>query len=304
MPRRKVQHTQEHRVTLGEYERKMMEKQQLTQLVKALGLPVGLAAIGLAAVMAAMAISGLLKEWLQGIQDMLDGADSEKRKEVNAALDNDPSIDEYTPQRWQGMSASAIYDVQFNMVNDIKHRAYTHWLGDMPDNSTNFTYFNLHHNIKFGPNHNRISHQRAATGEGAENPDGETDYNGFAWQVTIRETAARRYVAYVGGNLATNSLIKLFGSLSNLDWTSRNVSEAPGFIDDSLLWAAWARASFDSVTGMGGANLGWKLSQYRTEVEASFEWEEQMYLFYQMIQSTTDIPWPDGWLPSEPPLSS
>ena len=187
MPRRKVDNTTEHRVTLGAYERKLAENAQLVGLVKGLGLPLGIAGLGIGLVFAAMALGGLLKGWLENLKDVFNGADSEKRQEVNTALDDDPALDANTPERWKGMSVSSIYSLMYDKCNDINLRYYRVWLGDAPDNSTNWNYYWANNNVAFGPSKKRVATKKEATGQPAAGSDGEVDYSGFAWQITIRE---------------------------------------------------------------------------------------------------------------------
>ena len=301
-----MDNTTEHRVTLGAYERKLAENAQLVGLVKGLGLPLGIAGLGVGLVLAAMALGGLLAGWLEGLKDLFNGADSEKRQEVNSALDDDPADAQYTPEQWQGMSVSSIYSLVYDGCADIRGKLYDLWLGDAPDNSTNYTYFMANHNINFGPAKKRISNMKVATGQPAAGSDGEVDYSGFAWQITIRETAARRYLVWSQGNIATNWLQNVFGSMSDLEWQSRNVSEAPQYNPDALLWAAWGRTSWQSVTGAAGLSLGYKASQYASDVTAGFIFEEEAWAFYQAMQNgqIADDAWPAEWYPPNPPVSS
>ena len=306
MPRRKIDRTEEYRVTLGEYERKMMDRATTANLVKGLALPAGIAAIGVGMVFAGMAVAGLLEDYLAGLKGLLNGADSEKRQEVNQAIVNDPAISENTPPQWEGMSVAAIYEIQAGAVNELLNATYGKWLGDAGvDNSTNWAIFKRDHGIGFtwGDQTKRITLQQFDASMPAAGENGEVDYSSFAYQISIRETAARRQVAWKAANYAGRKLIELANSMSDLDWTSRWVDEAGGFSSDALLWAAWGRTSFQSITGLAGASIGYKLSEYETTVERSFIWETEMWDFYSVWKANpTEVEIPSGWLPKTAPV--
>ena len=283
-----MDNTEEMRVTLGNYERDMVERGQWISLVKGLALPAGIAAVGLGAFLAAVALTGMLGDWLKSMKGLLSGADSEKRDEVNKELNNTPANPDHTPDRWAGMSAPEIYSLMYDKVSDIDTWAYEAWLSayGVESNGRNWAQYQANGGVSFqwGDKWVKMGARKVAHAE-AENTDedAEVDYTGFAYQMAIRETATRRWMIHDAGNLATNLLQGMFGQMGGLEWTSRKVSEAPGYVSDPLLWTAYARVQWGTVGGLAGVSPNVQESHYWPNIEKSFGWEEEAYDLWERI---------------------
>ena len=71
MPRRKPDKVQEHRVTLGTWERDYIKSKYESEIVKNVGLGVGIGAIGIGGTYVAYKISKTVYEWGEDVVDFL-----------------------------------------------------------------------------------------------------------------------------------------------------------------------------------------------------------------------------------------
>ena len=87
MPRRKPDTVQEHRVTLGTWERDYIKSKYESEIVKNVGLGVGIGAVGIGGTYVAYKISKTVYEWGEDAVDWL--SQTEETPEGNK-----------TPPRW------------------------------------------------------------------------------------------------------------------------------------------------------------------------------------------------------------
>lgn len=288
MPRRRVNHTEEVRLTLGNYEREAFKDALRLNAASKAAPTLGLAAIGVGVAVGAFLLSDIALDIIKGLKNPLGGADGATRGAVNEALVDNPALPEMTSEENQGSSPYSIYDSDAGKVEEINAAIYRTWRGNDPDNATNWARFLSNNSITFawGPSQVAIQPMRVTSGEVVD-IDGETEYSSFAYQMAIRETAARRRVnqSWQWWNPFFQIPRWAFDQINGLDWDSVRVSEAPGYISDPLLWCAWARVDFSQIDasnyrGGSGGNPAAATSYYSNHVERSMGWQDEMRAFY------------------------
>ena len=307
MPRRRINHTEEVRLTLGNYERGAFKDAMRLNAAAKAAPALGMAAIGAGVAFAAFILSDLAGDFFDRFKNLLGGSTPETRGNVNRGVENNSSQDRFTPPDEQGSSPLAIYLQRRQDVDDILHIAYRQWLGTSPDNSANYSAFLGGQNIAFdwGGQSVKIQLQSVTGGEVSEETD--TEYTGFAYQVTIREVASRRQAIHDANSW--NPLARLFNNgfeaVSGLDWTSRFVSEAGGYISDPLLWCAWGRVDWYRIEGATKWDIGTtetrpEDSHYAYHLDRSLLWEAELKAAALAIRDGAAID--PAWLPQADPL--
>ena len=69
MPRRRPDNVQEHRITLGTKERKMVETEQTARIIRDVGVGVGVASVGVGGTYCAYKIGKAIYDWGEDIVD-------------------------------------------------------------------------------------------------------------------------------------------------------------------------------------------------------------------------------------------
>ena len=73
MPRSKPKEVVEHRVTLGDFERKQLKEQQVARIVKDVGVGVGVASLGVGGTYVAYKIGKAIYDWGEDLVDTIGG---------------------------------------------------------------------------------------------------------------------------------------------------------------------------------------------------------------------------------------
>lgn len=263
MPRRKPDGKSVivNRIEMGDFERRQLEDAKVAMMIAAATPAVGLGLLGIGIAAAGMFVGNTLEEmkawWDESKEEMfgLGHSDTDiqtSTSDTPADLNNRqmPNIDSTefpgVPDL-DGMSPASIYNLLYGTRADIRDYARDLWLNQMGlvSNPTNRTTFND------GATQLLTSRPRADT-----RVTGDNELSIFTYQMAIRETAARRNQGRAGstvagiltgwGVIASEAVWRLgnavgFGHASN--WTSGNVTEAPGYIADPLL--DWVRTIVD-----------------------------------------------------------
>jgi hypothetical protein len=294
MPRKPVESVSEFRMTMGAFEREQLKDFKTIETLRAAGLPLGLAAVGVG-----IALAGLFfKKGLELIPDEI-GADEATREDVNNAVLNTPSESAFTPEHFEGMSPYEIYSIVHEYLVDLRKASYEAWLNyarypiRAPDNSTNFNIFNSGNNMAILYGVSAVTIAPIFVEVSADATGG--DYSPFAYQCAIRETASRRRMVNQADIFQLTKLIAAVIPAAG-DWKSERVSEAPAYLDDPLLWTAWARLNFpSSASTLAGADSPVSLSYYFPVFLKSLVYEEHIVNMYESF--TTN---PTEWAMSEP----
>lgn len=288
MPRKPVESVAENRLTLGAFEREQLKDFKAIQTMKSLALPIGLVAVG-----AGIALAGLFfKKGLDLIPDKI-GADEATRESVNKAVVDTPSESAFTPEHFEGMSPYEIYSIVHEYLVDLRKASYESWLDGAEDNSRNFTTFNNNNSMSILYGASAVTIEPVFVQVSGDATGG--DYSPFAYQCAIRETASRRRMV---NQADVFQLTKIIASVlpSAGDWTSERVSEAPAYLDDPLLWTAWARVNFPSdASKLAGADSPVSLSYYFPVFLKSLVYEEHIVNMYEQYAAN-----PTEWGSSEP----
>jgi len=250
-----------NRIEVGDFERKQLEDAKMALVVAAVTPAVGLAALGVGIAAAGMLIGNTLSDikdfWDEGKEKMWglghsDEVISQSTTNAPADLNNRqlPVIDELefpgVPDL-EGMSPAAIYELLYGMRGDIQDYSRDLWL------TTN--------NLESRP-YNRILFSDGCTGLLRSRPfadprifDGD-EVSNFTYQMAIRETAARRNQGratstvaglLTGWGVIASEAVWRIGNFLGIgqasEWTSGNVTEAPGYIADPIL--DWVRTIVD-----------------------------------------------------------
>lgn len=263
MPRRKPDGKSVivNRIEMGDFERRQLEDAKVAMMIAAATPAVGLGLLGVGIAAAGMFIGNTLeemKQWWDDSKEEMFGlghsdtdiqtstsdtpADLNNRQMPNINSTEFPGVPDL-----DGMSPASIYNLLYGTRSDIRDYARDLWLNQMGlvSNPTNRTTFND------GATQLLTSRPRADT-----RVTGDNELSIFTYQMAIRETAARRNQGRAGstvagiltgwGVIASEAVWRLgnaigFGHASN--WTSGNVTEAPGYIADPLL--DWVRTIVD-----------------------------------------------------------
>jgi hypothetical protein len=270
LPRRRPNDVVEHRIALSDFERQQLADAKMIALIGTSAVPLAGAAIGLGLAAAGyLAFNSIedLSEFLGTRWESWFKADEEEKQAIQAAVTDEPASlvsDAYVPgtgiegaPSLEGMSAAGMYDAIFDMKMAIVSYNYRLWLAANPsldDKGSNWTYFV-----------DSAAGIMTKTIRVATNP-GNQDFSQFAYQMAIRETAARRLAGFagsvgVGGALlsyggvllstAVWGALNLVGDASG-EWTSSDATEAPGYVQDALLDAAWSRCDFPGADAPQG----------------------------------------------------
>jgi hypothetical protein len=313
MPRKPVDSVQEFRMTMGAFEREQLKDFKAVQMMKAAALPIGIAAVGVG-----IALAGLF--FKRGI-DMIPkeiGANEATRNDVNDAVQNTPSESAWTPDQFEGMSPYEIYSIVHEYLVDLRKASYEGWLaagnplqeGPAPDDSANFNSFNRANSmaIIYGVGGATIEPVFIEVSEEAAfNSEGEAEYSPFAYQCAIRETASRRRMVNQADVFSLTKIIAAVIPAAG-DWTSERVSEAPAYLNDPLLWTAWARVNFPSNSSkMAGADSPISLSYYFPVVIKSLTYENHILdLYEQLLENPTEFgasAVSQSWWPPQPAIN-
>lgn len=264
MPRRKPdgKSVVVNRLELGDFERRQLEDAKLALAVAAVTPAVGLAAIGIGVGMAGLFIGNSLKEiqeWFdEGKQKMWglghsDDSISQSTTDAPADLNDKqmPNIDgDKFPgiPDFEGMSPATIYETVNSARGDIQDYAMELWMTTNGLESRPFTRTTFYDGCT-SPLLKRRFFADTRVFEG-------DDVSNFTYQMAIRETAARRNQGRAASTVA--GLLTGWGVIASeavwrignwlgighaSDWTSGDVTEAPGYIDDPLL--DWIRTIVD-----------------------------------------------------------
>ena len=269
MPRRRPRNIDVTRFELGDYERQQLSDIKWAMAAPGLGILGAGAAIGAGIYFGAMFFNNTLdevREYLSTWWDRNIGIDEETKAAVQDAIgETTMEGDTYTydlPEWAEGMSVYAAYDLCKEWEAEIFEAQYERWL----------TAQGLQHSFehrKYWRQFNRSPFTQRITNA----IDDEIGVSPFAYQLLIRETAARRRqgkVASLLGGTGVGSLLgpagawagagvasavwlagDAIGALGN-NWTGDWATSAPGFIDDPLLWVAWLRTDFPGVDAVPG----------------------------------------------------
>lgn len=279
MPRRRPDSVTEERHTLGDYER-----QQLSDIKWAIAAPgIGMlgagAAIGAGIYFGAMFFNNTIdevKDYVSGWWTENIGADDTTKAAIMDAVGSttvEASTFVYTLPEWaEGMTVFAIYDLVKEWEGEIFEAQYNLWL----------TSQGIEHSFEHRK-YWRINNRSGFTQRLSNSIDPEVGVSPFAYQLMIRETAARRrsgqaitgLVGAGGGvfGLAAGAVVWLAGDAIGAlgdNWTGRHAETAPGFIDDPLLWVAWLRTDFPGFD----AN---PLVANRPEIDRGLEYENNIH---------------------------
>jgi hypothetical protein len=196
------------------------------------------------------------------------GADDETKDAVMEAVGEvTMEGDTYTydlPEWAEGMTVYAAYSLCKGWEGEIFEGQYNRWLAAQ----------GIQHSFehrKYWRVNNRSYFTAMLSNAIFTDADGNSvGISPFAYQLMIRETAARRRegkIASVAFGGAAGALVPGAGILAagaaaltwfvgdfiaGDEWTGNYASSAPGFIDDPLLWAAWLRVDFPGADAMPG----------------------------------------------------
>jgi len=312
MPIRKADTITEHRMTLGKVERQALSDLKTIGAISAIAPVAGSIAVGAGVALAAYIFVNKGFDLLKDV-----GASQETRIAVNQAVDNSPADSMYTPAQFEGMSAGAIYQLGHDVQEELNGVSYRAWLEfySKEDVGVNWMFWQGNNDAGFDWGSRGVAWQpiRVAGGAGGLNAEGETEYSAFAYQMAIRETASRRrQISMVGGGplgvVAGYDMSQAVASIvGSSGWRSQQVSQAPGYVSDPLLWCAWARVNFPGETSaFAGADSPVAISYYIGHVVKSIGWEQEMFDLhaenvgdgfadFKLSQKCRD------WWPTDPP---
>ena len=260
------------RYELGDFERRQLEDMKIAYAVKSASpiVGAGLVAAGLlgAGFLIDKTFDDLKEFWDNGKEELFGLGHTEQ--EMQQAVQNSPAVTNQgavpniDPEEFpgvpdfDGMSPSAIYNTMYEARSWIINHEFSKYCERRGLEETGFNFAHFRDN---------------ATGLLASRPRATTTVNEgeeismFTYQMCIRETAARRNqgrsatgvfgaVTTGWGLLASEGVWRLGNALGlgqSTNWSSGDVTEAPGYIDDTLL--TWCRTIVD-FPGVDAATLG------------------------------------------------
>ncbi len=258
MPRRKPDGKSVivHRFELGDFERRQLEDVKMAVALRSAApiLGGGLLAIGvLGAGYFVNKNLDDLQEWYsdnrQGIFGL--GATQEEIEAMSTSQVADLPADALTGIDISGLSPAAVYDLLYQGRDSVRLWMFSDWCAEngVSETGANYKYFRENATSILGS----FAYADIELREG-------NSVSMFAYQMSIRETAARRNqgratsglvgallpINYLGGLFASEAV---WGGLSALgighanEWKSGDVREAPGYIADPLL--TWSRTIVD-----------------------------------------------------------
>jgi hypothetical protein len=257
MPRRRPRNIDVTRFELGDFERTQLSDLKWAMAAPGIGILGAGAAIGAGLYFGAMYLNNSLDDvrehlsnwWITNI-----GADDETKAAVMDAI-GETTIEgdtySYTVPDWmEGLTVYAAYDLCKEWEGQIYEAQYGRWLTaqGLEHSFARRKYWNANSRSGFSV---RVSNA-------IDERDG-TNVSPFAYQLMIRETAARRregkVASLIGGGAVggllgagISSAVWLVGDFVAGDqWTGDWAESAPGYIDDPLLWTAWLRTDFPGV---------------------------------------------------------
>lgn len=245
-----------HRYELGDFERRQLEDAKLAFAVRSVAPVVGAGIVGVGLVAGAYLVNKNLddlQEWFADNKQTMFGLGA-SQSEIEAMATSqvaDIPADSIPNFDLAGLSASAVYDLVYRARDDVRMWMFSDWCerNAVSETGANYKYFR----------ENATSILGSFVYADTVLRDGNS-VSMFAYQVSIRETAARRGQgrvtsglvgwlvpgAYGAGALASEAVWWLgntFGIGQANEWSSSNPRDAPGYIADPLL--DWARTIVD-----------------------------------------------------------
>lgn len=256
-PRRRPRNIDVTRLELGDFERQQLSDLKWTMAAPAVGILGAGAAIGAGIYFGAMFFNNTLDE----VREYLDtwwitnvGADDDTKAAVMDAIgESTIEGDTYSynvPDWMEGLTVYAAYDLCKDWEGMIFQAQYDRWL----------TAQGIEHSFarrQYWNANNRSTYSRRVSN--AIDERDATNVSPFAYQLMIRETAARRregkVASLIGGGAiggwlgaGISSAVWLAGDfVAGNNWTGDWAESAPGYIADPLLWTAWLRTDFPGV---------------------------------------------------------
>lgn len=274
MPRRKPDGKSVivHRYELGDFERRQLEDAKVAFAIRSVAPVAGAALIGAGVLAAGFFVNKSLDEikefWDNGKEELfgLGHTESEMQQAVQntPAATNQGALPNINSEQFpgvpdlDGMSPSAIYNTLYEARSSIINKSFSMYCErrGLEETGFNFTHFR--------DNATGLLRSRARATTTVN--DGE-EVSMFTYQMCIRETAARRAqgratsgivgALTTGWGLIGSEAVWRVGNALGLghasSWTSSRASEAPGYIEDTLL--DWCRTIVD-FPGVDAATMG------------------------------------------------
>lgn len=245
------------RIELGDFERRQLEDLKFVMMTPALA--VGAVGLGIAAagLFIGNTLSDIKQFWNEGKEEMWGLGHSDEAIQSsttdNPADLNDMQTPNIDPDEFPGipdftdLSPASIYEAIYDARARVQFWSMNEWLEHEGLQSTPF---------------NRTRFNEGATGILKTRPradirvTGENEISIFTYQMAIRETAARRNQGRAGstvaglltgwGVIASEAVWRLGNALGighASEWTSGDVTAAPGYISDPIL--DWVRTIVD-----------------------------------------------------------
>lgn len=268
MGRRRPRNLDAFRFELGTFERDLLRDRNMIDGMKAAALPVSAAmiAVGLAgAGFFAFNKVDDLKEWLSdswadgfGLQN----DPAQTQEQVGSFIESGPR----TPKNFKGMSVHSIYDIHYNMRDDLCQYFSRMWceFEDREWSGPNHEYFLEYYwsTSWLGTGQTMTPTYRFERNEVLQIAGEDVNkISEYVYQMIIRETDSRNTQARVTSGLlgamstgiglafseATHRALASSGFMRGTDgWNGQSWEEAPGANRDPLLMYAWGRTDFQT----------------------------------------------------------
>ena len=266
MPRRKPDGKSVivHRYELGDFERRQLEDAKVAYAVRSMALPLGLGAAGLAIGAGLLFAAKELEELQDWFSDNWKSGFGSKTdpSEINDAVGDTPAKETFTASLYavegapdfSGMSPFGIYNALWECRTDVMEWAFRAYCEATGATQTANNYYPFVNHLKtlnpwtaFYQPYTRFTNAAASD---AISP--------FAYQLAIREVAARRAEGFTAGVTigsviaaplglvfgATQWALRGLGFMVENDWSGTDVRDAPGYVQDPFLETAWGRTDF------------------------------------------------------------